>query len=337
MKFCTIRDEYDWGAEIFKLADLGYRDSLVREGWLAGNAISEIMDMYVDRVVGEKVFEFWGRQFPVCVRQLEVRGKMALRVNPDDETAAQRWDFLGKEKIWYVLRCGKGAGISLGFIKDTDAGEVFAKCADGTVGDIINHVAPHQGQFFHIPSGTPHAAEGDIDILEIGESSPLDFCMCNWGKEVSELEFDPSLSFEDSLDFIRYSRYKDDLPLEKEENLTRKIISISQFRICRIRLESPLQIRNGDSGSFILYSCVSGEASVQTEIDGKESLYNIKAGETMLVPDDCQEFFLLPIAKDTVLLETTIAERTVDDPYINPEAEPALPEDNTIPGTGFSL
>ena len=33
------------------LADLGYQDSLVREGWLAANSISEIMDMYMDRVV----------------------------------------------------------------------------------------------------------------------------------------------------------------------------------------------------------------------------------------------------------------------------------------------
>ena len=32
IKFCTIQDEYNWGHEEFKLADLGYKDSLVREG-----------------------------------------------------------------------------------------------------------------------------------------------------------------------------------------------------------------------------------------------------------------------------------------------------------------
>ena len=51
-KFCTLQDDYPWGSEEFRLADLGYRDSLVREGWLAGNSIAEVMDTYLDRVVG---------------------------------------------------------------------------------------------------------------------------------------------------------------------------------------------------------------------------------------------------------------------------------------------
>ena len=49
IKFCTIQDEYNWGHEEFKLADLGYKDSLVREGWLAGNSIGELMDTYIDQ------------------------------------------------------------------------------------------------------------------------------------------------------------------------------------------------------------------------------------------------------------------------------------------------
>ena len=96
-KFCTLQDEYPWGSETFSLADLGYRDSLVREGWLAGNSIAEVMDTYLDRVVGDEVYNYYGRQFPICVKHLCVHGRMPLRVHPDDETAAQRYDFLGKE------------------------------------------------------------------------------------------------------------------------------------------------------------------------------------------------------------------------------------------------
>ena len=54
-KFCTLQDDYPWGSEEFKLADLGYRDSLVREGWLAGNSLAEVMDTYLDRVGGDNV------------------------------------------------------------------------------------------------------------------------------------------------------------------------------------------------------------------------------------------------------------------------------------------
>ena len=131
-RFCTLQDDYPWGSEEFRLADLGYRDSLVREGWLAGNSIAEVMDTYLDRVVGEAAYDAYGRQFPVCVRLLHVRGRMPLRVHPDDETAAQRYDFLGKEKLWYVLRAGKDARLMAGFRRDADAGEFYAKCLDGS-------------------------------------------------------------------------------------------------------------------------------------------------------------------------------------------------------------
>ena len=80
------------------LADLGYRDSLVREGWLAGNSIAEVMDTYLDRVVGDNVYNFYGRQFPVCVKQLRVRGRMPLRVHPDDETAIRNGVLLARQK-----------------------------------------------------------------------------------------------------------------------------------------------------------------------------------------------------------------------------------------------
>ena len=108
-RFCSLADEYAWGCDEFVLADLGYRDSLIRDGWLAGNALSEVMDTYMDRVVGDNVYNFWGRQFPVQVKHISVKGKMPLRVHPDAETAVQRYDFLGREKLWYVLRAGKDA------------------------------------------------------------------------------------------------------------------------------------------------------------------------------------------------------------------------------------
>ena len=101
LKFCVLQDDYVWGTEEFLMADLGYRDSLVRSGWLAGNSIGELMDTYFDRIPGERAYDFYGRQFPLSVRRLKVRGRMPLRVSPGDEIAGQRYDLLGKEKLWY--------------------------------------------------------------------------------------------------------------------------------------------------------------------------------------------------------------------------------------------
>ena len=321
LRFCTLQDYYPWGSETFRLADLGYRDSLVREGWLAGNSIAEVMDTYLDRVVGDNVYDFYGRQFPVCVRQLSIRGRMPLRVHPDDETAAQRYDFLGKEKVWYVLRAGKDARAMAGFRRDTDATAFYTKCLDGSVEELLNVIALHAGQCLHIPAGTPHAAAGDVEILEIAESSPLDFCLCAWGEEVHPDEFDTSLTLVDALDFIDYRRFGAPAPAGD------RLADLPQLRVERLSLDAPLAYTQSEGASFVLYSCIRGGAIVQLPLAGGQSLdFRLPAGETVLVPAECAEYRLLPGERDTLLLETTV-HRTETDPYINPDAEPVLPED----------
>ena len=210
LKFCSIRDERPWGYEEFKLADLGYKDSLIREGWLAGNSMGELMDTYIDRIAGDTVYEYYGRQFPVCVRLLRLTGKMPLQVHPDDETAEQRYDLLGKEKLWYILKAGKGGRLHIGFRKDTDAGAFCENCGADRADTMLTDIVPVEGQSFLIPAGTPHCADGELEILEIAESSPLDFCLHGRGMEVSEDQFDPSLGFTDALDFISYRKYVPD-------------------------------------------------------------------------------------------------------------------------------
>ena len=317
-RFCTLLDEYSWGSDEFKLADLGYRDSVVRDGWLAGNTIGEVMDTYLDRVVGENVYNFWGRQFPVQVKHIRVKGKMPLRVHPDAETAVQRYDFLGREKLWYVLRAGSGARLLTGFKHDTDASEVFQKCSDGSAEDLLNCITPKAGEFFHIRPGVPHAASGDVELIEISESSPLDFCLCSWGQEVSPEEFDASLSLSEALDFIDYKAWRpEEAPHWHRGEAVRKLIDIKEFTVTLLNLADPLHIYSERFDSFILYSCLRGEASVQLEVLGQTARFPLAAGETMLVPAECPDYFLVPSNRDTIILETTIAPRTEEDSYLN--------------------
>jgi len=322
MKFCSLQDDYLWGSEEFKLADLGYRDSLVREGWLAGNSIGELMDTYFDRIPGERNYDFFGRQFPLCVRRLSVKGKMPLQVHPDDETAGQRYDLLGKEKLWYVLRAGKGAGLMLGFRRDCDASEFYSACADGTPESLLNLVAPYAGQCLLIPSGTPHAAFGDVELLEIGESSPLDFCLCGWGREVSEEQFDPALQATDAMDFIDYRKFIAATPAGD------RLAGIPQFSAERIALSEPMRIKAGDDNTFTVYCCIGGAASVQTiSPDGTEN-YSLADGEVILIPAECGDFALVPRDRGTVLLAASV-DRVEPDKYINPDVEATLPDDES--------
>lgn len=318
MQFCTLRDEWFWGAEEFKLADLGYRDSFVREGWLASNTLGEIMDTYIDRVTGEQVYEHYGRQFPLCVRKLCVKGKMPLIVHPDDQTAEQRFDFLGKEKFWYVQKAGKDARVLLGFKRDSDASELYSACEDGSVEELMNTVAAHAGQCLFIPSGTPHAALGEMEILEIAESSPLDFCLCSWGHEVSEEDFEPSLSLVEALDFINYKRFVAD------NGKADQLVSLPQLAIRRIAVTDTLRVAAEGYDSFVVYLCVKGKVRLELPVAGLKATYDLAEGEAMLVPAECSDFFIEPCEKGSVILEASVQQFHKDE-YINPNAEAKLP------------
>ena len=107
--------------ESWELADMGQEDSVVAEGWLAGNTISEVMETYLERVVGEKVYNYYGRQFPLLIKFLDIQNKLSVQVHPDDEIAAERYDALGKAELWYVMDAAPDARIYCGFNKEMTA------------------------------------------------------------------------------------------------------------------------------------------------------------------------------------------------------------------------
>ena len=308
-------------AESHEIADLGYRDSQIKEGWLAANTLSEVMDMYMDRVVGENVFEYYGRQFPVSVKFIDAEGRIPLMVHPDDEIASQRYDFLGKSKLWYVVDARPGSRVYMGFNRDADASDFYAGCLDGNVEGLLNVIEPRKGDFWLIKPGTVHAASDGVLLLEVSEASPLDFCLSGWGEDIPEDEFDPSLNAVEALDFINFKKY------EPEEPVAGKLAKTRQFTVTRIDLNDPLRINSGESGSFTIYTCISGEASIRLKAGDDAEKWSLSAGETVLMPAEIEEFFVVPMMRGTVLVETIIEPVPEEDGYIDPDVEPQLPEE----------
>ena len=288
-------------AENVLLADLGYQDSMIRDGWLSANCISEVMDTYMDRVTGERSFEFYGRQFPVMLKVINGLERTPLMVCPDDETAAQRLDFLGKAKFWHINSAKPGSRIYLGFKKDVQAEEFYMACRHNTVEDLLNIVEPKEGDCFFVKPGLVHAAGEGVVITEIAESSPLDFRIHNWGKPIPGDEFDAELNLEAAFDFIDYkacpaaSCSGKDCPAGCDE-----------FNVRLVKPKDSEHISSSEADSFVLYYCIKGEASLQIPSEVGPVNYTVKAGECLLVPAEVPDFFLIPVLKGTKLLETVI-------------------------------
>ena len=192
--------------ESWELADMGIEDSVIANGWLAGNTISELMETYLERVVGEDVYNYYGRQFPLLIKFLDINDKLSVQVHPDDEVAAERYDSLGKAEIWYVMDAKPGAKMYCGFTREVSAQEFYDRCHNGTVEEILNVIHPKKGDVIYITPGTVHAADGGLLIAEIQESSDMTFRLYDWGRE-----FNPATArkthLDEAIDVIDYRAF----------------------------------------------------------------------------------------------------------------------------------
>ncbi len=189
MQFTPVRTERPWGSENWLLADLGYIDSEVRGGWLDGNTLSELMETYLEKVVGDDAFEYYGLQFPVTVKEILFDGKTPVFVHPDDEVAAQRYDSLGKVAVWKVLSAGEDARILLGLKNPVTAEEFYRKAQQGELESLMNVVPVRSGDTFLLPPGVLYAFEGKARVVEVSEASSLVFDLSDSEDLVEAFDF----------------------------------------------------------------------------------------------------------------------------------------------------
>lgn len=296
LKFLPDAIEAPWGNVEYKLADLGAIDSMACEGWLKGNTLSDIMQTYLERVVGETSFEWYGTQFPVLIKRLDVKGCTSLHVTADDETAEQRYDAFGKTALWYVENAGPGARLYLGFRKPVTAAEFYKACADGSVEKLLHSVTPKAGECYLITPGLVHAAK-DVTLLEIAEASELWFRLWDWGSR------DREMHLEEAFDLIDFGSYAGG-PLDGKAAIT-----TPQFTVNRLALAQALKSTRDEDDTFLLYVCTRGEAQIQAD----KQVYNVKTGEIILIPAEVTEFFLLPAQPQTELLEVRMDPREDND------------------------
>ena len=346
--------------ESWEIADMGIVDSVVSNGWLAGNTISELMETYMERIVGENVHNFYGRQFPILIKFLHVNEKLSVQIHPDDEIAEERYDMLGKEELWYVMDAKPESKIYLGFNRDMTAQEFYDRCKNGTVEEVLNVIHPKKGDVIYIKPGTIHSAEGGILLAEVEESSDMTFRLYDWGREFNPATARP-MHLEEAIDLIDYRAFnpvqyrkgplwdeeasyepcktcdcgdechcsEDHHHHHSEGDIVETLVELPQFNVTKLNLKDPLHIYTEQFESFIIYMCIEGAASVQvpsTKENGEAYMenYEFSKGECILIPADMEDFYLVPRDSSTILLEAVTRPTEYVDDYIDPNTEAFL-------------
>ena len=93
--------KYDFGklpncGEAWMLSAVPGHESVVAEGPLEGNTINELLEIFMEDLVGEKVYEDFKNDFPLLVKFIDASQWLSIQVHPDDELAQQRGHERGK-------------------------------------------------------------------------------------------------------------------------------------------------------------------------------------------------------------------------------------------------
>jgi mannose-6-phosphate isomerase len=266
--------------EMWVLSGVEGNQTTVENGFLAGNELNELVEVYMGDLVGEKIYQKFGNEFPILIKFIDANDWLSIQVHPDDKLAWKRHQSLGKTEMWYILDADESSELIAGFQTKVDIQGYQKHLENKTLKSILNFEKVNTGDVFYIPAGRVHALGPGILLAEIQQTSDVTYRIYDWDRidaagMMRELHTELAL---DAIDFNVYENYK--TPYSDKLNETVKLIKSPYFTTHFIHLNKPVKKDYSAIDSFVIYICTEGEC----EIISDDIRYPFKIGEAMLLP-----------------------------------------------------
>jgi mannose-6-phosphate isomerase len=264
--------------------------SIIENGFLAGNNLQEIIEIYMADLLGDKVFKRFGVEFPLLIKLIHAKDDLSIQVHPDNDTAKEKHNAYGKSEMWYILDAEKDSKLISGFSKQTNKEEVKQAIKEGKLNDLLNYETVKFGDVFYIPSGRIHSIGKGIVLAEIQQSSDITYRVYDFDRfdsDGNKRELHNELA-EDVLDYNFYNNYKTEY--EKLPDRSNKIIECDHFSVSIISLINILERNYYEIDSFVVLICIVGSVKIKTN-NGNIDLIK---GETVLIPAELDRVKMIP-------------------------------------------
>jgi mannose-6-phosphate isomerase len=321
LKFKPILKEKIWGGEKLKsvLNKVSSQDnigesweisaisddiSVVSNGFLKGNTIEEVIEIYMGDVVGDPVYDKFGNEFPLLFKYIDAQRDLSIQVHPNDELAKDRHQAYGKTEMWYVINAEKGSKLISGFTKPINKEEYRKALSNSHLLSLLQSYEVKKGQIFFIPSGNVHAIGAGVLLAEIQQTSDVTYRIYDYDRKdgngnTRDLHTDLAL---DAINFEGVNEridYDDGL-----ENVPVNLVECSYFTTNILNLNKVYERDVYMLNSFVVYMCVGGSAKIICNGGQEET---ITFGETVLIPASLENITIHPEG-DVKLLEVYIKE-----------------------------
>lgn len=272
--------------------------SIVSEGFLEGNDLNDLIEIYMGDLVGDKVFEKFGLQFPLLIKFIDAADNLSIQVHPDDTLAAQRHNSFGKTEMWYVLQAESGSKLISGFKNPLDKNSFSKLIKSGEIESSLNFEKVKKGDVFFIPSGRVHSIGAGILLAEIQQTSDITYRIFDFNRRESsgnlrELHIEDAL---DAIDFRVMDAYKTSYP--RLDNKTVNLVDCLYFTTNLMHFDIPVEKDSGFIDSFIIYMCTEGSGEINY---GNNESVKFRKGETILVPALIKNLLIKPFEPSEML------------------------------------
>lgn len=260
--------------------------SRISNGFLKGKSLNDILNDFPEDVLGTKVYEQFGKQFPLLFKYLDARENLSLQLHPNNELAKKRHNSFGKTEMWYVMQADVDAKLIVGFKEKSSQQEFIQNLNDKTLLNILDFKKVKQGDVFFLATGTIHAIGAGTVIAEIQQTSDITYRVYDFDR-VDANGNKRDLHVDLALEALNYEKIEAQRFYSNTQNVSNEIVNCNYFTTNFIPLNETVTIQK-DGTSFTVYMCVDGD--FQLMIGGDS--YSYKKGDTVLIPASLTDFQL---------------------------------------------
>lgn len=292
--------------ESWEISGVDGNISVVSNGYLAGNTLEELLEVYMGDVVGDQIFENFGIEFPLLIKFIDANDDLSIQVHPDDELSKKRHNAFGKTEMWYVLQADADSKLQSGFSRQVNQEEYLEKLESNELTDILNFEVVSAGDIYFIPAGRVHAIGKGILLTEIQQTSDITYRIYDYDRRddqgnTRELHTDLAL---DAIDYTIFPEYKSRYTPKSNESV--ELVKCNYFTTNVLEINQVVEKDYNLLDSFVIYICLEGSLHIETE-SGSETL---QKGETILIPAVIESVRLNPTSATSKLLEVYIEQST---------------------------
>ncbi len=266
--------------ELWALSGIAGDESVVANGFLEGNNLSEVLEIYMGDLLGERNYLRFGDSFPLLVKLIDADDKLSIQVHPDDTLARARGMENGKTEMWYVMQADEEAELIDGFATDLTPHDYLQYLQQGHLERVMHREKPVAGDVFFIPGGRVHAIGKGLLLAEIQQASDCTYRIYDYNRPDSDGTL-RQLHTDEALEALQFAATTDGKTrYERKDNATVALADTPFFTTNIIRLTQGLRKDLSQLDSFVIYLCTEGTAAVKA----LGHIVPFRAGECVLLP-----------------------------------------------------